>query len=116
MATKYRGYANEWARIYSEHLKAHKMDLENAFLFGYGSYTDADTRNSWVQYLLSKNGKKYEIVHSGTASNGAGHDANIGFNYDGIIDLMDDFMSYESGNMVKSYAQLLVKLLIDCIK
>ena len=47
MATKYRGYANEWSRIYAEHLKAHKMDLENAFLFGYGQYRTADNRTSW---------------------------------------------------------------------
>ena len=47
MATKYRGYANEWKRIYAEHIKAHKMDLENAFLFGYGKYVSQDERTSW---------------------------------------------------------------------
>ena len=102
MATKYRGYANEWARIYTEHLKAHKMDLENAFLFGAGGYTDADTRNSWgiIPFLEAKGGKRYEIDYnaSGTIAADATYDAQVNFTYDGIIDIMDDFMSYESGN------------------
>ena len=102
MATKYRGYANEWARIYSEHLKAHKMDLENAFLFGYGGYTSADVRNSWgiVPFLEANGGKRYEIDYntSSAISADSTYDAQVNFTYDGIIDIMDDFMSYESGN------------------
>ena len=104
MATKYRGYANEWARIYTEHLKAHKMDLENAFLFGAGGYTDADTRNSWgiIPFLEAKGGKRYQFEYHATNDNLSGADATYDvqtkFNYDGVIDVMDDFMSYESGN------------------
>ena len=99
MATKYRGYANEWSRIYAEHLKAHKMDLENAFLFGRGAYHSADQRFSWgAEPFIRAKGKKYEVAYSGTAGSTAGYDANVGFSYDGIVDLMDDFMSYESGN------------------
>jgi len=99
MATKYRGYANEWQRIYAEHLKAHKMDLENAFLFGRGAYHSADQRFSWgAEPFIRAKGKKYEVAYSGSAGSTAGYDANVGFSYDGIVDLMDDFMSYESGN------------------
>jgi|GEM_PF-1871452 len=100
MATKYRGYANEWKRIYAEHIKAHKMDLENAFLFGYGKYTDQDTRNSWgaVPFIENMGGKKYELDYSGDTPSGSGYDVNAAFTYDGITAVMDDFMSYESGN------------------
>ena len=104
MATKYRGYANEWARIYTEHLKAHKMDLENAFLFGAGGYTSADVRNSWgmIPFLEANGGKRYQFEYSDTHDNLSGEDTTYDvqskFSYDGVIDVMDDFMSYESGN------------------
>ena len=102
MATKYRGYANEWSRIYAEHLKAHKMDLENAFLFGYGGYTNADVRQSWglIPFLEANGGKRYEIDYNtgGNIAEDSTYDKQVEFTYDGIIDIMDDFMSYESGN------------------
>tara|TARA_B100001094_G_scaffold157992_1_gene152899 strand:+ start:6397 stop:7851 length:1455 start_codon:yes stop_codon:yes gene_type:complete len=104
MATKYRGFANEWSRIYTEHLKAHKMDLENAFLFGYGGYTSADVRNSWglIPFLEAKGGKRYQFEYHKTNDNLSGasatYDVQSKFNYDGVIDVMDDFMAYETGN------------------
>lgn len=100
MATKYRGYANEWKRVYAEHIKSHKMDLENAFLFGYGKYTDQDTRNSWgvVPFIENMGGKKYELDFDGSVPGGSGYDVNAGFTYDGITAVMDDFMNYETGN------------------
>jgi hypothetical protein len=100
MATRYRGFQNEFKRIYAEHIKSHKMDLEQAFLFGYGKYNDADARTSWgmVPFLENKGGKKYEVAYDGSVPTGSGYDANVGFHYDGIIDLMDDFMNWEGGN------------------
>jgi len=102
MATRYRGYTNEWKRIYSEHLKAHKMDLENAFLFGYGKYVDQDERTSWgiVPFLENKGGKRYEIDYNvaGSISSDSTYDKQVNFTYDGMTEIMDDFMSYESGN------------------
>ena len=99
-ATRYRGYANEWKRIYTEHLKAHKMDLENAFLFGHGAYHSADERFSWgiEPFIRNKGGKKYELKYGNTAGSGAGYDVNAAFTYDGMVDVMDNFMNYESGN------------------
>ena len=102
-ATRYRGYANEWKRLYTEHLKAHKMDLENAFLFGQGAYHSADERFSWglVPFLEQKGGKRYQFdLDGGTAAatSDATYHVKAGFNYDGMVDVMDDFMSYESGN------------------
>ncbi len=34
IATNYRGYANEWARIWALKLREHKVDIERAMLFG----------------------------------------------------------------------------------
>ena len=102
MATRYRGFANEWKRIYAEHIKSHKMDLEHAFLFGYGKYNDADTRTSWgmIPFLEAKGGKRYELDYSGNSGGGsdATYDVKADFTYDGITDVMDDFMNYEGGN------------------
>ena len=102
-ATRYRGYANEWKRVYGEHVKSHKMDLENAFLFGYGKYSSADVRNSWgiVPFIQNMGGKYYNIDYDGIAPNAPAEGiAGNAFpwTYDGVVDVMDDFMNWESGN------------------
>lgn len=105
MATRYRGYANEWKRIYAEHLKAHKMDLEHAFLFGYGNYNTQDERTSWgaIPFIENKGGKRYKLDFAagsavdGPSANGV-YNYEGDFTYDGLTNVMDDFMSYESGN------------------
>lgn len=104
MATRYRGYANEWKRIYAEHLKTHKMDLENAFLFGYGKYVSQDERTSWglVPFIENKGGKRYQFEYSMDNDNlsqeNTAYDHQAKFSYDGMVDVMDDFMAYETGN------------------
>lgn len=105
MATRYRGFANEWKRIYAEHIKSHKMDLEHAFLFGTGQYaagTAENTRTSWgmIPFLTGNGGKRYELDYDAAtaASSDATYDVKAGFCYDGIIDVMDDFMNWEGGN------------------
>jgi hypothetical protein len=40
IATKYRGYANEWQRIWNLKLREHKVDIERAMLFGQRNRTD----------------------------------------------------------------------------
>ena len=102
MATRYRGYANEWKRVYAEHIKAHKMDLENAFLFGYGKYVSQDERFSWgaVPFIENMGGKRYELNYANSANTGGtiSYDVRAPFSYDGVVDVMDDFMAYETGN------------------
>ena len=44
IATNYRGYANEWSRIWSLKLREHKVDIERAMLFG------QKARRSGIQY------------------------------------------------------------------
>ena len=40
IATKYRGYANEWQRIWNMKLREHKVDIERAMLFGQRNRVD----------------------------------------------------------------------------
>jgi len=44
IATRYRGYANEWERIWALKLREHKVDIERAMLFGQRA------RSGGVQY------------------------------------------------------------------
>ena len=44
IATRYRGYANEWERVWAMKLREHKVDMERAMLFG------QKARSGGVQY------------------------------------------------------------------
>jgi len=99
LATEYRGIANEYQRVWQEKLMEHKMDLENAFLFGRGvagagtvgdtgatSETAGNTRytHGIVPYT-EVNGKVYNMSYSSSG-------------YDAFLDAMEDFFAPESGN------------------
>ena len=99
MATEYRGTKNEYRRIWQDKLMEHKMDIENAMLFGRGSNenrpggSDGSTgqsggpvRTSWGILPYSESyGKVYNMSY---ASSG----------YDAFLDAMEDFFAPESGN------------------
>jgi len=61
IATRYRGYANEWERIWALKLREHKVDIERAMLFGQRA------RVSSVQY---SEGIVGHILKNGTAQIG----------------------------------------------
>ena len=91
LATEYRGIANEFQRIWQDKLMEHKMDIEQAMLFGVGSSSaeavaTAPTRYSWgiVPYTESY-GKIYNMTYSSSG-------------YDAFLDAMEDFFAPESGN------------------
>ena len=96
MATRYRGIADEFKRVWQEKLMEHKMDLEQAFLFGLGANADpggtgAETTNrrytnGIVTYADGNNGcKNYDMTYAGSS-------------YDSFMDIMEDFFAPESGN------------------
>ena len=93
LATEYRGIANEFQRIWQDKLMEHKMDIEQAMLFGYGNSAGAveatsaqPTRQSWgIVPYTNINGKVYSMSY---ASSG----------YDAFLDAMEDFFAPESGN------------------
>tara|TARA_R100000808_G_C2151349_1_gene160347 strand:+ start:1872 stop:3392 length:1521 start_codon:yes stop_codon:yes gene_type:complete len=86
-ATRYRGFSDEYQRIYTQHVMSHKMDIENAMLFGSGSYVNQDTRNSWgiVPFIELMGGKAYTMNAS---SDG----------FDAMVDIMENFFAPEVGN------------------
>jgi hypothetical protein len=92
MATEYRGIANEYQRIWQDKLMEHKMDIEHAMLFGYGSNSNTavtgapPTRSSWgILPYTEASGKVYNMSY---ASSG----------YDAFLDAMEDYFAPESGN------------------
>jgi hypothetical protein len=90
MATEYRGIANEFQRIWQDKLMEHKMDIEQAMLFGVGASSNetggAPTRTSWgILPYTESYGKVYNMTY---ASSG----------YDAVLDAMEDFFAPESGN------------------
>ena len=89
MATRYRGVANEYKRVWQEKLMEHKMDIEHAMLFGVGAADEASAgpiRYSWgILPYTEANGKIYNMTY---ASSG----------YDAFLDAMEDFFAPESGN------------------
>ena len=91
MATEYRGIANEFQRIWQDKLMEHKMDIEQAMLFGYGGAsneqsTSAPLRTSWgILPYTNTYGKIYNMSYSSSG-------------YDAFLDAMEDFFAPESGN------------------
>ena len=89
-ATRYRGISNEYQRIWTDKLMEHKMDMEQAFLFGVGKAgidgTEAITRYTHgIVPFAETNGKVYNFTY---ASSG----------YDAFLDAMEDFFAPEGGN------------------
>ena len=60
IATNYRGYANEWNRIWNLKLREHKVDIERAMLFGMRA------RSNSIQY---SEGLVGHILQNGEAAN-----------------------------------------------
>ena len=91
MATEYRGIANEFQRIWQDKLMEHKMDIEQAMLFGVGAASaenaaTAPTRYSWgILPYTETYGKIYNMSYSSSG-------------YDAFLDAMEDFFAPESGN------------------
>jgi len=91
LATRYRGVANEYKRVWQEKLMEHKMDIEHTMLFGVGqpavSETSGEpTRYSWgIVPYTEMYGKVYNFTYSSSG-------------YDDFLDAMEDFFAPESGN------------------
>jgi hypothetical protein len=91
LATEYRGISNEFQRIWQDKLMEHKMDIEQAMLFGYGSssaeaVSTVPTRYSWgIVPYTNTYGKIYNMSYSSSG-------------YDAFLDAMEDFFAPESGN------------------
>ncbi|OUT52656.1 MAG: hypothetical protein CBB68_01735 [Rhodospirillaceae bacterium TMED8] len=88
LATRYRGDANEYMRVYQEKLMEHKMDIENALLFGYGEVNETSTAQQRKTWGILPYTEVYGKVKTFTyASSG----------YDDFVDAMSDIFDAESG-------------------
>ena len=93
LATKYRGVADEYKRVWKEKLMEHKMDLEQAFLFNIGSAdgwvgdnAEETTRYTWgILPYTESYGKNYALTYAASG-------------YDSFLDVMEDYFAPESGN------------------
>ena len=97
MATEYRGIKNEYQRVWQDKLMEHKMDIEQAMLFGVGSIdvdgtiggtanTSSPLRTSWgIVPYTEQYGKIYNMSYSSSG-------------YDAFLDAMEDFFAPEGGN------------------
>ena len=97
MATRYRGIADEFKRVWQEKLMEHKMDLEQAFLFGLGSSADTDADGIEDANRRYTNGI---VTYANTAANGCKkyNMTYAGSSYDSFMDIMEDYFAPESGN------------------
>jgi len=88
LATRYRGDANEYMRVYQEKLMEHKMDIENALQFGYGVTDESSTDAARKTWGILPYTEIYGRVKTFTyASSG----------YDDFVDAMSDIFDAESG-------------------
>jgi len=92
MATRYRGIANEFLRVWREKLMEHKMDIEHAMLFGVGRVEGPEDgiepkRYTWgIVPYISMFGIVQQMSYSASG-------------YNDFIDFMEYFYAPERGNM-----------------
>ena len=87
-ATSYRGIADEYNRIWSGKLMEHKMDMEQAFLFGIGNATAGATIQRYTHGIVPYTETNGKVFNFSYASSG----------YDAFLDAMEDFFAPEGGN------------------
>ena len=89
MATRYRGKADEYKRVWQTKLMEHKMDIEHAMLFGIGSDDSSaggPVRRSWgILPYTERYGKVKSFDYSSSS-------------YDTFLTAMEDIFAPESGN------------------
>ena len=89
MATRYRGYADEFKRIWKEKLMEHKMDLEHAMLFGVGGSDESSAgpirKTHGILPYTMQHGTTMDFDYSDST-------------YDTFLDSMETFFAPESGN------------------
>ena len=91
LATEYRGIKNEFQRVWTEKLMEHKMDIEQAMLFGNGTSSNEASssaplrRTHGILPYAETYGKVYNMTYDSSG-------------YDAFLDAMEDYFAPEGGN------------------
>jgi len=90
LSTSYRGYSDEYRRVWREKLMEHKMDIEHAMLFGVGKADEAGagpkrSTHGIIPYVKA-NGGKYKATTA------------VAADYDWFMTYMEEFFAPEKGN------------------
>ena len=64
-ATRYRGYADEWQRIWNLKLREHKVDIERAMLFGQRASIQGIQYSEGIAGQIMKNSQSNAVVGGG---------------------------------------------------
>ena len=67
-ATRYRGYADEWQRIWNLKLREHKVDIERAMLFGQRASVQGIQYSEGITGQIMKNSQSNAVVGGGQVS------------------------------------------------
>ncbi len=67
-ATRYRGYADEWQRIWNLKLREHKVDIERAMLFGQRASVQGINYSEGIAGHIMKNSQSNAVVGGGQVS------------------------------------------------
>jgi hypothetical protein len=88
-ATQYRGYADEWQRIWNLKLREHKIDIERAMLFGMkGSQGGIQYTDGIVGHIIKNGGTPQDDGTIGSYSEGLPYLASYAtseLTYDGLL-------------------------------
>ncbi len=99
IATNYRGYANEWQRIWNLKLREHKVDIERAMLFGQkGRQNGVQTSAGLLGDIIVR--RQAETPGSITYSSGNPYfaaAASSGFTYDSFLSDFEVFFDPARG-------------------
>ena len=98
-ATEYRGIKNEYQRVWQEKLMEHKMDLEQAFLFGRGVGGAANPGDTGASSETAGSKRYTHGIVPFTEVNGKVYNMSYASSgYDAFLDAMEDFFAPEGGN------------------
>ena len=67
-ATRYRGYADEWQRIWNLKLREHKVDIERAMLFGQRASINSIQYSEGICGQIMKNSQSNAVIGGGQVS------------------------------------------------
>jgi hypothetical protein len=67
-ATRYRGYADEWQRIWNLKLREHKVDIERAMLFGQRASVNSIQYSEGIAGHIMKNSQSNAVLGGGQVS------------------------------------------------